>query len=119
MTREEIVRLLQMMRSAYPQAKIEDPKGLVMAWELAFGEDEAKTIYQSARVHMNTSPFFPTVADIRKKMIRGDIVFGEKESTKEKTLPPPSAPMVTIDPTTSFCDLCGLCDRKIQELCEF
>lgn len=72
MTREEITRLLQAMVAAYPAAKdkITDARGMVAAWELAFGEEDASRIYKAAKLHMMSSPYFPTISDITKLMVR-------------------------------------------------
>jgi len=66
MTREEITRLLEALIAAYPSAKIVDARGMVNAWEMAFGDECAETIYKAARLHMKTNKFFPTIADISK-----------------------------------------------------
>ncbi len=68
MTRNEIMQLLQVLSAAYPITKINDPKGTVDAWELAFGGIDANIIFGAARIHMTSSPFFPTVSDIYKRI---------------------------------------------------
>ena len=68
MTREEIVALLATLRSNYPHAKIPDAEGLVNTWELTFGNEDASRVYKAARLHMESSSYFPTIADIRKKI---------------------------------------------------
>ena len=113
MTREETIKLLKMMRAAYPQVKITDPAGTVEAWELAFADFPAEVIYKAARHHLNTSPYFPLVSDIRKSINKGDMLF----SGDQKRIAP-TAPNMLIPVESSFCDLCGLCDAKDQSLCE-
>lgn len=122
MTRREIIKLLEAMRAAYPNAKITDPEGTVNAWEMAFGEQAAETIYKAARWHMNTNKFFPTVADIRAGIKRGEMLYSSDAPVRNIGDYAPNLPERThkiISPETSFCDSCGLCDRKQQELCEF
>ena len=65
MTRDEIIALLSKIRGAYPNTKITDAAGLVDSWELAFFGDDASEVYKAVRFHLNTSKFFPTVADLR------------------------------------------------------
>lgn len=78
MTRKDIIKLLEMMMAAYPNAKIVNPSDLVSAWELAFGQDKADVIYKAARHHMNTNKFFPTVADIRNCINKGQMIYGDQ-----------------------------------------
>ena len=116
MTREETIKLLQMMRAAYPNVKITDPAGTVAAWELAFSDFPADMIYKAARHHLNTSPYFPLVADIRKSINKGAMLYSEDPEQKKIA---PSAPDRMIPVQESFCDLCGLCDKRDQSLCEY
>lgn len=116
MTKEETIRLLQVLRSAYPNAKISDPQGIVTAWLMAFGDEPADVIYKSARHHMNVSPFFPTIADIRQSINRGQMLFEMQEAQGQAKLETRKS---IINPETTLCDLCGLCDKHDQALCEW
>ena len=87
MTREEIARLLKLVYSAYPNAKIKDIKTMVDAWEMTFGSYDAEAVYKAARLHMETNRFFPTPADIKEKMVKAKVVFGEATVT---ALPSPA-----------------------------
>lgn len=80
MTQEEISMLLEMMLNAYPMAskKITNPDATIKAWELAFGDEPADVIYKAARHHMNTNKFFPTVADIRGCINKGQMIYGQE-----------------------------------------
>jgi hypothetical protein len=62
---------------------------------MAFGDYDAKKVYQAARVHMDVSPFFPTIADIKKKMIRGELVYGTAPAEPMRAIP---APKNAIEP---------------------
>ena len=77
MTREEIIKLLEIVSAAYPYAmnKIGDPAALVTAWEMGLGMFSAESVYKAARLHIESSQFFPTVADIREKMVRASIAY--------------------------------------------
>lgn len=97
MTREETLRLLQFLKGCYPNTKIDDPKGTVEAWQLAFSADQADTIYKAARYHMVNNKFFPTPADIQNCVFRASLVYDEAQSdqiaddTTTKALPPQTA----------------------------
>jgi hypothetical protein len=113
MTRQEILELLKRLRAAYPNSKIADPVGLVEAWEMAFGEDNAEQIYKAARHHLETSPFFPTIVDIRHAIVKGELLYGKSsQSPKIANL---GANIIEHD--EGFCPLCGLCDVKDQTKC--
>ena len=79
MNRTEITELLAIAKSAYPTVKIENPKAVVTAWEIGLGDYEAESVAKALRFHIETSKFFPTVADIRDKMVRSQIVYDESE----------------------------------------
>lgn len=81
MTREQIIDLLEIMAAAYPNTKIKDPQRMVEAWMLAFSEDDAERVYKAARHHINNNRFFPTAADIRESMTRGELIYGDQPST--------------------------------------
>ena len=97
MTREDIKNLLNMVIENYPYAKnhITDPKTTVDMWELAFAEYEATDVFKAVRLHINTSKFFPTPADILKAMPRAKIIYDDV----------PSAPMIDAPKTSYIEDL--------------
>lgn len=111
MTKEEIVKLLSMMRAAYPNTKISDPSGTVAAWELAFGDESASAVYMAARYHMKHSPFFPTVADIVKSISRGQLVYGG-QVPETKAIEPPR-----VDLRERLCPGSAVCPYFEGELC--
>ena len=115
MTRQEILELLKMLRSAYPNAKIRDASELVKTWEMAFGNDQAEKIYKAARFHVESSPYFPTIGDIRHAINKGELLYGSVSASPNRV----NLEAKRIDPKTSFCDLCGLCDKRDQSQCEF
>lgn len=122
MTREETIRLLEMMAAVYPNNKIKNTKDASMtieAWLLAFGEDDAETIYKAARYHMNTCSFFPNPADIRKSINRGALLFSNTEPKRPRIPEPPDEP---LDPEKiNGCDWCplgetGACRRTEEDI---
>ena len=110
MTHEEITDLLELVVNAYPNAmkSISNPDATIRAWEMAFGNDEAESVYKAARLHMDLSPFFPTIADIKSNMRKGELVYGL----------PPEAPQKLITGDVSEDAPCRL-DRCIlyHDLC--
>ena len=78
MTRKEIIELLNVVRSNYPNAKLPSPRDTVSAWELAFADEPADLIFMAARHHMKTNKFFPTVADIMSCINKGQMIYGQE-----------------------------------------
>ena len=77
MTRDEITSLLEMLVANYPNTKIRDPKATADSWEMTLGMYQAESVFKAARYHMDTSTFFPTPADIKKKMVRAKLIYDE------------------------------------------
>lgn len=77
MNREETLRLLSILMANYPNAtgKIKDAAQTADAWEMTFGKVETEKVYKAARLHMETSKFFPTPADILEKITRAGILY--------------------------------------------
>ena len=80
MTRDEITKLLEFLTTNYNK-KITDPKGLADFWEMALGSFSADAVFKAARLHMETSPFFPTPADIRKNIVRATVAYAEEQKS--------------------------------------
>lgn len=77
MTRQEIASLLEILVAQYPYVKVEDADSMVSAWEMCLGDFSAESVYKAARLHMDTCKFFPTISDIRDKIVRASIVYNE------------------------------------------
>lgn len=88
MTRAEIIDLLEILISCYPNTKIADPSAMATSWEMVLGEYEASSIYKAARLQMSISPFFPKPADLINSIERAELVYS-----------PPPRPV--LKPTTS------------------
>ena len=110
---------MKQLSANYPNAisKI-DANELLKNWEMAFFDYKAEDIYKAARVHMDISPYFPTIADIKKAINKGRLVYGM----------PPEAPRIAIESgydneTGEFrcpCKVCliadsGQCKRTKEE----
>lgn len=75
MTRKEITELLEIVISTYPYTKVQDANAMVSAWELTLGDYSAESVYKATRLHMNTSKFFPTPADIKEKILKAEMIY--------------------------------------------
>ena len=75
MNRDETSKLLELLYGAYPNTKIRDPQSMLTTWELTLGDYSAESVYKAARLHMATSKFFPSPAEIRDKMVKASILY--------------------------------------------
>lgn len=118
MTREQIADLLEELINAYPYyaGKITDAESMLNTWERELGAEDAGAIYKAARHWINHSRYWPQISDIRHSINKGQIMYGDDRKGPPKIEP---EKVKLIDPNFTFCDLCGLCDRQNQELCEY
>ena len=95
MTREEVIRLLKILISNYLHTKIADAAETATTWEMILGEYEAEPIYKAARLHMSTSPYFPSPSDLIDKLTRAQVVF---RVPSVKAIEGPKRAKVTVIP---------------------
>ena len=75
MDKKETAQILAILRTAYPATKIGDASAMVSAWTLVLGDFSADAVMKAARLHMTTSKYFPTPAEIRKNIIRAELIY--------------------------------------------
>lgn len=80
MTQDQILQLLEKLWGNYPNYK-GNPNEALESYERAFGDADAGVIFKAARVHMDKSPFFPTPADIKKNINKGQMIYGENKDS--------------------------------------
>ena len=97
MTRAEIRDVLRMLLDCYPYMKkqVSDPKTMLDLWEITFAEYEATDIFKAVRYHINTSKFFPSIADIKEAIPRGQISYDDM----------PTVPQIDAPKTSYIADL--------------
>lgn len=115
MNRKEAAQILAVVRTAYPNTKIEDAGAMVQAWVMGLGDYSASSVMKAARLHMATAKFFPTIAEIREKIVRAELIYRESdietqkiEPSKQKLLGNETSLIVTDD-----------VDEKLENLCKF
>lgn len=87
MTKKDTAKILAILKAGYPNAKIENAEATVMAWEMILGSYSAESVMKAVQLHMATSPFFPTPADIRNKIVKAEMVFTDTEVDPVPLLP--------------------------------
>lgn len=109
MTREEVIKVLAVVRAAYPHYKIDNAKLLVEAWYGTLCEYEASDVIKAARFHIKTNKYFPVPANIVECMSKGRLVYQT----------PPESPSlsgrVIKDPTD--CTGYEICPYYNMDLC--
>lgn len=93
MNRAETVKLLAIISANYPNIKIQDASATASIWEQILGEYKAETVLRAARLHMETSPYFPNPAELKALMIRAEIL---ANSEKAPALPQKRAKVTAI-----------------------
>lgn len=115
MSREEVIKLLGILYSAYPyiKDKVNDPEAMVNTWEMCLGDFSAESVYKAARLHMNTNRFFPTPADIRSNIVRAEMVYRDSEIDQKRleAKPEPSTAISVRQEEWT--------DEKLEDLCRF
>ena len=111
MNKKEAAQILAIVRSVYPHTKIEDANATVQGWVLELGEFSAKAVLKAAQLHMATSKFFPTPADIREKMVRAQLVYTDTEldHTQQPKLIGNETDLIVMD------DI----DDKLEDFCKW
>lgn len=84
MTQEETVKLLEILKAAYPNWKIDNPKQTLEVYEMALGSYKAEDIYKSARVHITRSKFPPSIAELIHGITRGHLVYDDSPTVNPK-----------------------------------
>lgn len=79
MNREETIKLLGIITSAYPNIadKIKDPDLMASTWEMELGNYSAEAVYKAARLHIASSKYFPTPSNIIDNIVRAQLLYSE------------------------------------------
>ena len=90
MTDIELVDLLELLKVAYPNWKIDNAELLLETWQVFLGKYPADDIIKSAKYHISRSPFPPAIADLIKGINKGHLIYDEplKVNPKYKNLLP-------------------------------
>lgn len=66
MTKAEFIKLANAIKTYYPTEKLFPNEGALMLWYEELKDLTYELAYVAVRKHVNTSPFPPTISDIRK-----------------------------------------------------
>ena len=120
MNKTELAKVMAILRANYPNVKIEKPEAMINAWLMTLGEFSTEAVMKAAEVHMATSKFFPTPAELRKNITHNKIAL---EAPKVPALPPTDQDKAKEDYyLEELCKFVGLGypeDDNADLLCEF
>ena len=68
MTREETIKILAILRQAYPQAQVVDAGAQVGLWAEQFAQCSAMDVYAAVKRHISTSRFMPSISEIKSRL---------------------------------------------------
>ena len=77
MDKKDMAKVLAILQTNY-QKKIENTEATVGVWMMSLGEFSTEAVLNSAKLHMASSKFFPTPAEIRENIVRHKIVLEAK-----------------------------------------
>lgn len=82
MNKKDIAKLLAILRANYPYTKIDNPEAMMCAWDMCLSEYSSVSVFNAVKLHMKTSKFFPTPADIIEKIPRADLIYSPAAQPK-------------------------------------
>jgi hypothetical protein len=69
MTRAETAALIATLKAAYTRMEIPDLDGMIALWTKMLGDLDAGALVLAVEKHIASSPFPPTIADLRKLVV--------------------------------------------------
>lgn len=104
MTRNEVTKLLEFLVANYNK-KVIDPKTLADTWELALGAFEAEAVFKAARLHMETSKWFPNPAEIRSLILKASVIYSEEPKSPARLTSISGAEPIKDEKLTEWLDV--------------
>lgn len=119
MNKKETAQVLAILKASYPNTKsIEDPVATLEAYYMAWKDYPAVDITNAARLHMETSKFFPAASEILDKIVRAQIVYGVSkmpcnrlEGEKKETM--------LLESGKSTEERLEAIEKRLDEICKF
>lgn len=119
MTKKETAQVLAILKAAYPNTKaIDDPVATLEAYYMAWKDYPAQDITNAARLHMETSKFFPAASEILDKIVRAEIVYGSTGMPYNR-LEDGKKEMIPLEAGKTTEERLEAMERKLEEICKF
>ena len=81
MTREEVKGVLAICFDTYPTKKISNPEHTIEIWYEVLGGYDLDTVLKAVKLYISESAFFPTPADIKNRLFRANLIYGNAPQT--------------------------------------
>lgn len=119
MTKKETAQVLAILKAAYPNTKaIDDPVATLEAYHMAWKDYSVNDITNAARLHMETSKFFPAASEILDKIVRAEIVYGSTGMPYNR-LEDGKKEMIPLEAGKTTEERLEAMERKLEEICKF
>ena len=92
MTREETIKVLAILKAAYPNSyknmSKDEANGTVMVWAMQFSNIPVEAVMIAVNKLISTNPFPPAICDVKKKIesLYWEVIEGLDKHKKYKTL---------------------------------
>lgn len=87
-----------------------NPKEILNSWLTAFADYDAGTIYKATRYVVEHSPYIPQIADVKKALNKGELLYGSG-------LVPKAIEAPTHDLTSNLCKGSSICPYFESDMC--
>lgn len=87
MTRKEIEKLLELMLDTYPNTKIRNAENTVSTWLSIFKDYDTESVIKAAKLYMEEGSFFPSPAEVKKRIHRANIIYGRNDTALQIDAP--------------------------------
>lgn len=116
MNKTECAELIKTLLGAFPNTKMDNPRGTIDSYMLVLGEYDAQTVYKAARMYMTgQTNYFPNPGDILKRIPMAPYMFNGSDAA---ALPSGSSdPSENDNDWNCGCDICPYSDGCTKEKC--
>ena len=114
MNKKEATQILAIVRTAYPNVKIENPAGMMQSWMWTLGNYSADSVLKAAKLHISTCKWFPTPSEILDKIVRAELVYKDSEIDPMAKIESGEVKKLSGNNTVSV-----TIDEKLESLCRF
>ena len=100
----ECAELIKTLLGAYPNTKMDNPRGTIDSYMLVLGEYDVKTVYKAARMYMmGKTNYFPNPGELLKLIPLAPFMFNGSDAAE---LPSGTSEDPDADDWNTGCDVC-------------
>lgn len=111
----ECAELIKTLLGAYPNTKMDNPRGTIDSYMLVLGEYDVETVYKAARMYMmGKTNYFPNPGELLKLIPLAPFMFNGSEAA---ALPSGASEDADADDWNTGCEICPYADSCAKEVC--